>query len=142
MSLQPGHVNGSIFTTLCIQQKHVKQMAQKFHIHICIRYLIIPLFFTKIIFVFKWIKQYLGGFQLVDLITTELKKSHDLLQIQVLSLVENLFFKKKSFTRFALQTECCNFNQWEAFKNQICIIFFCPRMRPKIRIWGVGFFTL
>ena len=22
-------------------------------------------------------------------------------------------FKKKSFTRFALQSECCNFNQWE-----------------------------
>ena len=22
-------------------------------------------------------------------------------------------FSKKSFTRFALQSECCNFNQWE-----------------------------
>ena len=29
----------------------------------------------------------------------------------MLSSVENLFFKKKSFTRFALQSECCNFNQ-------------------------------
>ena len=24
-----------------------------------------------------------------------------------------ILFKKKSFTRFALQSECCNFNQWE-----------------------------
>ena len=31
----------------------------------------------------------------------------------MLWLVENLFFKKKSFTRFTLQSECCNFNQWE-----------------------------
>ena len=33
--------------------------------------------------------------------------------IWVLSLVEHLFVKKKSFARFALQSECCNFNQWE-----------------------------
>ena len=38
-------------------------------------------------------------------------KSHELLYvIRVLSLVENLFVKK-FFTRFALQSECCNFNQ-------------------------------
>ena len=30
----------------------------------------------------------------------------------MLSLVENLFVKKKFFARFALQSECCNFNQW------------------------------
>ena len=32
--------------------------------------------------------------------------------IRVQSLVENLF-KKNSFTRFAFQCKCCNFNQWE-----------------------------
>ena len=37
---------------------------------------------------------YKGGFQLLDLIITELKKSHDLLKIQGLSLVEILFVKK------------------------------------------------
>ena len=31
----------------------------------------------------------------------------------MLPLVENSFVKKKSFTRFALQSECCNFDQWE-----------------------------
>ena len=36
-------------------------------------------------------------------------KSHDLLKIQGLSLVEILYVK--SFTRFALQSECCNFKQ-------------------------------
>ena len=53
-----------------------------------------------------------GGFQLLDLIIMELK-SHmiKMLKIQGLSLVEILFVKKKSFTRFALQSECCNFNQ-------------------------------
>ena len=40
----------------------------------------------------------IGSFHLVDLIITELK-------------VENLFVKKNSFTRFALQSELCNFNQ-------------------------------
>ena len=45
-----------------------------------------------------------GGFQLLDLIIK------DLLKIQGLSLVEILFVKK-TFTRFALQSECCNFNQ-------------------------------
>ena len=49
----------------------------------------------------------LGGFQLVD----GAQRSHDLLQIQAHSLVENLFVKKKSFTRFAFQSESCNFNQ-------------------------------
>ena len=34
----------------------------------------------------------------------------------VLSLVENLFLKK-SFTRFSLQSECCNFNQLEALNH-------------------------
>jgi hypothetical protein len=33
--------------------------------------------------------------------------------VWVLSLVENLFLQKKSFTRFSLQSECSNFNQWE-----------------------------
>ena len=52
----------------------------------------------------------LGGFQLLDLIIKELK-SHMTFKIQGLSLVEILFVKKNSFTRFALQSECCYFNQ-------------------------------
>ena len=52
-----------------------------------------------------------GGFHLVALIITELKSHMTCLKIRVLSLVEILFVKKKSFTRFALQSECCNFNQ-------------------------------
>ena len=37
----------------------------------------------------------LGGFQLLDLIITKLKKSHDLLKIQGLSFMEILFCQKK-----------------------------------------------
>ena len=52
---------------------------------------------------------FIGGFQLLDLIITELK-SH--LFINPRSLIGgNFIFQKKSFTRFALQSECCNFNQ-------------------------------
>ena len=51
-----------------------------------------------------------GGFQLLDLIITELKSHMTCLKIQCLSLVEILFVKTY-FTRFALQSECCNFNQ-------------------------------
>jgi hypothetical protein len=29
------------------------------------------------------------------------------------ALIGGKFIHKKSFTRFALQSECCNFNQWE-----------------------------
>ena len=54
-----------------------------------------------------------GGFQLLDLIITELK-SHDLLKIQGnVSHWWKFYLSKKSFTRFALQSECCNFNQGE-----------------------------
>ena len=52
----------------------------------------------------------IGGFQLLDLIIKELK-SHMTCQKFKVSLVEILFVKKKSFTRFALQSECCYFNQ-------------------------------
>ena len=69
----------------------------------------------------EWLQSDQGGFQLLDLIITELANSHDRLKIQGLSLVEILFVKKKSFTRFALQSECCNFDQWEVLNyNKSC----------------------
>ena len=46
-----------------------------------------------------------GGFQLLDLIITELK-THDLLKIRGLSLVEILFVKKKN----SLQGLCSSLN--------------------------------
>jgi hypothetical protein len=53
-----------------------------------------------------------GGFQLLDLIIPELK-SH-VIPYKWSALIGGKFIcKKKSFTRFALQSECCNFNQWE-----------------------------
>ena len=67
----------------------------------------------------KWVKENIeafsgdpnkGGFQLLDLIIN----SHDLLKIQgLIAMHWRKFYlsKKKSFTRFALQSECCNFNQ-------------------------------
>ena len=41
--------------------------------------------------------------------------SYDLLKIQGLSLVEILIVKKNPSQKFALQSECCYFNQWEAW---------------------------
>ena len=43
----------------------------------------------------------------------------------MLSLVENLF-KKKSFTRFALQSGCCNFNQWDELNLKQVTWFITP----------------
>ena len=51
-----------------------------------------------------------GGFQLLDLIITELK-SHMICQKSKASYWRKFCLSKKSFTRFALQSECCNFNQ-------------------------------
>jgi hypothetical protein len=37
------------------------------------------------------------------------------------ALIGGKFILKKSFTRLALQSECCNFNQWEAWiYNRSC----------------------
>ena len=52
----------------------------------------------------------IGGFQLLDLIIPELKSHVIPYKFKSKTLVENSFVKK-SFTRFALQSECCNFNQ-------------------------------
>ena len=61
-----------------------------------------PLLKNSNIILFLNKKDLLGGFQLLDLIMTELKSHMTLLKIQGLSLVEILFVKKKSFARFAL----------------------------------------
>ena len=51
-----------------------------------------------------------GGFQLLDLIITELKSHMTCSKFKV-SHWWKFYLSKKSFTRFALQSECCNFNQ-------------------------------
>ena len=51
-----------------------------------------------------------GGFQLLDLIITELKSQMTCYKIKV-SHWWKFYLSKKSFTGFALQSECCNFNQ-------------------------------
>ena len=53
---------------------------------------------------------HIGGFQLLDLIITELK-SHIPVKNSRSLIGGNFICQKKSFTRFALQSECCNFNQ-------------------------------
>ena len=40
-------------------------------------------------------------------------RSCDLLKNSSALIGGKFIFQKKSFTRFALQSECCNFNQWE-----------------------------
>ena len=40
-------------------------------------------------------------------------RSCDLLKNLSALIGGKFIFQKKSFTRFALQSECCNFNQWE-----------------------------
>ena len=52
----------------------------------------------------------LGGFQLVDLIITELKDHTTCYKFEC-SHWWKMYLKKKSFTRFSLQSDCCNFNQ-------------------------------
>ena len=52
----------------------------------------------------------LGGFQLLDLIITELE-SHMTCKNSRSLIGGNFICQKKFFTRFALQSECCNFNQ-------------------------------
>ena len=55
---------------------------------------------------------FLGGFQLLDLIIMELKSHMTCRKFKVTHCVGgNFICQKKSFTRFALQSECCNFNQ-------------------------------
>ena len=61
-----------------------------------------------------------GGFQLLDLIITELK-SHMTCQKFKVSHWWKFYLSKKLFARFALQSECCYFNQWEALNyNRSC----------------------
>ena len=52
----------------------------------------------------------MSGFQLVDLIITELKDHMTPYKFEY-SHWWKIYLSKKSFTRFALQSECCNFNQ-------------------------------
>ena len=56
------------------------------------------------------ISTYFGGFQLLDLIITELK-SHMTFKKFKVSHWWKFYWSKKSFTRFALQSEYCNYNQ-------------------------------
>ena len=68
----------------------------------------------------KFLKHLIGGFQLLDLIITELK-NHMISYKFDYSHWWKIYFSKKSFTRFALQSECCNFNQREASNhNRSC----------------------
>ena len=63
-----------------------------------------------------------GGFQLLDLIITELKSHMTCWKSQSLSLVEILSVKKNPLQDLlSMQSECCNFNQWEALNyNRSC----------------------
>jgi hypothetical protein len=51
-----------------------------------------------------------GGFQLLDFIIMELK-SHITCQNSRSLIGGNFICQKKSFIRFVLKSECCNFNQ-------------------------------
>ena len=51
-----------------------------------------------------------GGFHLVDLITMELKDHMTSYKFKCSSWWKN-YLETKYFTRFALRSECCNFNQ-------------------------------
>ena len=68
-----------------------------------------------------WLLESLRWFSVTRFDYNGAKKSHDLSKIQGLWLVEILIVKKKSFTRFALQSECCYFNKWEVLNyNRAC----------------------
>ena len=52
-------------------------------------------------------------------------KSNDLLQFECSHWWKTYFSKKKSFIRFALQSECSNFNQWEHLNlNRSCDLYY------------------
>ena len=83
-------------------------------------YMIFIGFFTPGVLVLIMLMVVKGGFQLLDLIITELK-SHMTFEKFKVSHWWKFYLSKKSFTRFALQSECCNFNQWEALNyNRSC----------------------
>ena len=73
-------------------------------------YMIFIGFFTPGVLVLIMLMVVKGGFQLLDLIITELK-SHMTFEKFKVSHWWKFYLSKKSFTRFALQSECCNFNQ-------------------------------
>ena len=74
----------------------------------------------KVGFFYDLIKSDCGGFQLLNLIITELKSHMTCWKFKV-SHWWKFYLSKKSFTRFALQSECCYFNQWEALNyNRSC----------------------
>ena len=57
--------------------------------------------------------KYIGGFQL-EFVSISRVIDHMTCYKFECSHWWKIYLKKTSFTRFALQSECCNFNQWEA----------------------------
>ena len=73
-------------------------------------YMIFIGFFTPGVLVLIMLMVVKGGFQLLDLIITELK-SHMTFEKFKVSHWWKFYLLKKILLRFALQSECCNFSQ-------------------------------